>query len=100
MVAKASGRGSKPGEHRGGRKKGTPNKSTMAVKEIAGEYGPEAIAALAEIMRSPEHPAAARVSAANGLLDRAYGRPMQALDVSAELRGKIEVITGVPRAGD
>ena len=73
----------------GGRQKGTPNKATAAVKEIAAEYGPEAISTLAEIMRSPEHPAAARVSAANGLLDRAYGKPTQALEVDASLRGEV-----------
>lgn len=27
-------RGSKPGEHRGGRKKGTPNKLTKALKDV------------------------------------------------------------------
>lgn len=28
-------RGSKPGEYRGGRKKGTPNKATAGIREIA-----------------------------------------------------------------
>jgi hypothetical protein len=32
-VAKNSNRGSKPGERRGGRQTGTPNKTTVAVKE-------------------------------------------------------------------
>jgi hypothetical protein len=32
-VAKSSNRGSKPGERRGGRVKGTPNKTTATVKE-------------------------------------------------------------------
>lgn len=32
-VAKVSSRGSKPGERRGGRQKGTPNKTTQAAKE-------------------------------------------------------------------
>lgn len=32
-VAKVSNRGSKPGERRGGRKPGTPNKLTKSVKE-------------------------------------------------------------------
>ena len=72
-----------------GRPKGALNKATAAVKEVAGEYGPEAISTLAEIMRSPEHPAAARVSAANGLLDRAYGKPTQAVEVDANLRGEV-----------
>ena len=33
-VAKASSRGSKPGERRGGRVKGTPNKNTAALKDM------------------------------------------------------------------
>jgi hypothetical protein len=33
-VAKNSNRGSKPGERRGGRKKGTPNKLTTALKDM------------------------------------------------------------------
>lgn len=32
--ASNSNRGSKPGEHRGGRKKGTPNKLTAALKDM------------------------------------------------------------------
>jgi hypothetical protein len=75
-----------------GRPKGALNKATAAVKEVAGEYGPEAISTLAEIMRSPEHPAAARVSAANGLLDRAYGKPTQALEVDAKVAATINEI--------
>lgn len=33
-VAKVSNRGSKPGERRGGRKAGTPNKTTAALKDM------------------------------------------------------------------
>jgi hypothetical protein len=72
-------RGSKPGERRGGRKPGTPNKVTVVVKEAAQAFTADAISTLAEIMRSPEHPAAARVSAANALLDRGHGKPKQPL---------------------
>ena len=41
-------------------------------------HGPEAIAALANIMQDPETPPAARVAAATAILDRAY-KPPQAL---------------------
>ncbi len=64
--------GARPGA---GRRKGTPNKATADVKEAASVYSSDAVAVLAEIMRSPEYPAAARVSAANALLDRAHGKP-------------------------
>jgi hypothetical protein len=33
-LARSSNRGSKPGEHRGGRKKGTPNKLTRELKDM------------------------------------------------------------------
>lgn len=72
-----AGGGSKPGERRGGRKPGTPNKVTADVRALAQEYGAKAIAALAKIMDSEEQPAAARVSAAKELLDRAYGKAPQ-----------------------
>jgi hypothetical protein len=35
-------------------------------------------------MRDPKAPAAARVSAAQALLDRGYGKPAQAIEVNAE----------------
>ena len=44
----------------------------------------DAIDTLAAIMRDPKAPAAARVSAATALLDRGYGKPPQAIEVSAE----------------
>ena len=46
-------------------------KELREVVEIARAHGPEAIAALANIMRDPESPPAARVAAANAILDRA-----------------------------
>lgn len=80
--------GARPGA---GRRKGTPNKATADVKEAASVYSADAVATLAEIMRDPEHPAAARVSAANALLDRAHGKPKQALDVDAAMNGVVTV---------
>ena len=67
-------RGSKPGERRGGRKKGTPNKATASIKDAAREYTDGALLTLAEIMRDDQQPGAARVSAANAILDRGYGK--------------------------
>ena len=73
-----SKRGAKPGERRGGRQKGTPNKITADVKALARVYGPEAIKALAKLMRTASSEKA-RASAASDLLDRGYGRPSQAI---------------------
>ena len=47
------------------------------VKELAREYTGEAIETLVSIMTSPKAAPAARVSAANSLLDRGYGKPPQ-----------------------
>jgi hypothetical protein len=49
------------------------------VIELARSHSPSAIAALAKIMRDEQSPPAARVGAANAILDRAHGRPPQAI---------------------
>ena len=78
----------------GGRKKGTPNKATAAVKDIAGQYTEQAINALVSILAGGEGiPAAAQVSAAKELLDRAHGKPSQSVDVQGDMTFKgLEVI--------
>ena len=53
--------------------------------------GDDAIKTLASIMRNVEMPPQARVAAANGLLDRAFGKPVQAL--TGEGGGPIAVQT-------
>lgn len=68
----------------GGREKGTPNKISLDVKELAQEYTSEAVEALATIMRDGDS-AAARVAAIKELLDRAHGKPKQAVDVAGAL---------------
>lgn len=70
-------RGSEPGERRGGRKAGVPNKSTAVLKDVAAAFTVEAVAILADIARSPKSPAAARVAACRELLDRGHGRAPQ-----------------------
>ncbi len=73
--AKSSNRGSKPGERRGGRVKGTPNKATASIRDIARQYTDEAVTALVSVLRGGEGiPAAAQVAAAKEVLDRAYGK--------------------------
>ena len=55
------------------------------VKELSRLEGPEAVRQLAAIMKDERAPHAARVSAANSLLDRGYGRPPQSVDVTANV---------------
>lgn len=54
-------------------------------KALARECAPEAISTLKAIMLDAKAPPAARISAAQALLDRGYGRPTQAVDVSGEV---------------
>ena len=52
-------------------------KVVAEVKELAREHTSEAIETLVSIMTNPKSAPAARVSAANSLLDRGYGKPPQ-----------------------
>jgi hypothetical protein len=47
------------------------------VQELARQQSPEAINTLVAIMQNDKAPPAARVAAANALLDRGYGKPTQ-----------------------
>lgn len=64
----------------GGRQAGTPNKTTASVKELAQQYVEDALSVLSDIMRDDTAPHAARVAAANSLLDRGYGKPKPTTD--------------------
>ena len=79
------GGGSKPGERRGGRHKGVPNKVTADVRIAAQRYTAEAIETLASIMRESDVDQA-RIAAAKELLDRGHGKSTQPID--ATLAGK------------
>src|SRR5213595_1235841 len=45
------------------------------IKDLARAHAMAAIDVLAEIMTNPNAPAAARISAANAILDRGFGKP-------------------------
>jgi len=76
-----AGRGSAPGERRGGRQKGTPNKVTVEIKEMARAYGPAAIAELARLAGLTKAEGSenegTRVAAIKELIDRGYGKAAQ-----------------------
>jgi hypothetical protein len=67
---------------RGGRKKGGRNKVAADVRELAQVHTTDAIDTLAGIIHDAEAPHAARIMAANALLDRGHGRPVQAISGS------------------
>lgn len=68
--------GKQPGA---GRPKGALNKATADVKLAAQAYTEEALKTLAKIMKTGASEAA-RVAAANSILDRGHGKPKQTID--------------------
>ena len=84
--------GRKPGTPRvlgSGRRKGTPNKATAEVKELARLHGPAAIEEAVRIMKTSESDQA-RLAAAREILDRAYGKPQQTI-VGADDAAPVEL---------
>lgn len=52
-------------------------KSLTEIRSLARSHTEAAINALLSVMNQPESPPAARVSAANSILDRGWGKAMQ-----------------------
>ena len=77
------------GKKTGGRKLGVPNKITPEIREIAQSYAPAAIKEAARLMVHAKTEAV-RVSAINTILDRAYGKAPQAVEMSGPDKGPIE----------
>ena len=71
--------GARPGA---GRKRGKVGEAKRALAEMAREHAEVALLTLVEVATG-EVAASARVSAAVAILDRAYGKPVQALEHSA-----------------
>jgi hypothetical protein len=70
--------GARPGA---GRKPGKVSQAKRELAEMAKDHAADALATLAQIARSGESEQA-RVSAASHILDRAYGRPIQGVNVT------------------
>lgn len=60
------------GEKTGGRQKGSLNRATAEVRELAGKHGPDAIEELARLAKEAANETA-RIAAIRELLKRAYG---------------------------
>jgi hypothetical protein len=71
------------GQKTGGRKKGTPNKATRELRELAHEYCPAALKELVRIATKGESDSA-RVAAIKEPFDRAYGKATQAITAKTE----------------
>lgn len=59
-----------------GRPKGTPNKATIEIRDLAKSYAPECVKELARLAKEAESEQA-RVGAIKEILDRAYGKSTQ-----------------------
>lgn len=74
----------------GGRRPGSPNKVTREIKELARSYAAPAMKELARLSVKAASEQA-RVAAIKELLDRAYGKSPQALQLSGEGGGPIQI---------
>src|SRR4051794_18428459 len=63
---------------------GRRHKGVAEVQEAARKHTTEAVRDLVTIGRSKKLPAQARVAAWNSVLDRAYGKPPQSMDLKAK----------------
>ena len=61
------------------------------IRSYARKFTVEALETLARVMRQPKAPPAARVMAANALLDRGWGKAAQLVAIDGELRQLVEV---------
>ena len=70
------------------------------IRTLARSYTKAAINTLVGIMRQPKAPPAARVMAANALLDRGWGKAAQLVAVDGEIKQLVEVKLNVVRSPD
>ena len=70
-------------------------RSITEIRSVARSHTRTAINVLVGVMRSKDATAAARVSAANAILDRGWGRPPQALETGDN--GALELIHRIER---
>ena len=67
------------------------------VKAALRAASPEAVALLVEVMQNPHEKTAYRLEAAKTILDRAYGKPMQAQDISFDVNNTADVLAQIRR---
>ena len=81
---KVETRGAKPGEHRGGRKKGTLNKRTLTMREMAQPYCKTATRKLVHLMKHSTNESIV-LAASKELLDRGYGKAVAIVESKGEI---------------
>lgn len=75
-------------------------KENAEVKALARQHAAAAIETLAAIMGDTGMPPASRVTAAQALLDRGYGKPVQEVSGPGGGAVQIAVVTGIERASE
>jgi hypothetical protein len=73
-------------------------KAPLEIRSLARKYTHKALNTLVSIMVEPKAPAAARIMAANSLIDRGWGKAAQLVDVAGEIRQLVEVKLNVVAA--
>jgi hypothetical protein len=74
-------------------------KELAEVQAAARSHTVAAITTLSEICADESAPPAARVAAANALLDRGWGRPLQAIDASVTVTTLADLVAASMLAG-
>lgn len=64
-------------------------KAPTDIRSLARSHTESALRVLSHIMNEPDAPHSARVAAATALLDRGWGKPSQAIELSGEVTNKV-----------
>ena len=64
-------------------------KAPLEIRSLARQHTIKALQVLVDIMEQPNAPHAARTAAAQYLLDRGWGKAVQAIEVSGEIASKV-----------
>ena len=94
-VAKASNRGSKPGERRGGRKKGTPNSKTAEMQAKVAESGITPLDYMLSVMRDDGNDGAIRLDAAKSAAPYVHAK-LSSIDAKLDIDGKLVININKP----
>jgi hypothetical protein len=85
-----------------GRPKGSVSEETKrlkeaeaTLKELATQHVPEAVSILAKMFKDEGTPAAARVAAIKEIMDRAYGKAPQAVELSGNAENPLSIISRI-----
>lgn len=94
-VAKSSGRGSRPGERRGGRARGTPNRRTAELQDAVAATGETPLDFLLRMMRDEDQEEAKRIDCAKAAAPYVHAR-LNAIDLNGQVDASFTVVINKP----